>query len=459
MISDPNRKKNEYDTEMARYRKELEDAEKAKPGTYTPAQIDELCKTHGEEYAKTLLAKEKEEEAEKSKKDPKYNPNQYYYTEQAIVPGPEAPIESGNLSEINLLNGSKIYIGSIAGVVIMTYVDKDGKTQVKSNGLRENPSFTETGDYVTTDYPTYDTSNGALSASERNRLNKNISDKNSRLVQAINAVTSSFNSMSDMTVLDRTGKILRIRFATYIFEPRDYDVKYSAWSGSSPNWTKDSDVKYLDKAAYYALPVAGLIWEINAPGGGNHPSVTVVAERRAQFSYIGEQLDVYRAYMYTSKGADAWRTEVTRYRNNKSTTPYAQARNIGVASAGNYYAVTGNRMDESTVRAIIDNVRQQNGDAANETNLNQTTPNSNPPVSAQSGNNGSNSSPSNGQSGNAGNGSSGSSNSGSGSAPSQDNIKGSGDGSGDVDKDDDVEQTTPAAAATPNYLVFGLIAK
>ena len=207
-ITDSNRKQKEYDAEMARYRKELEDAEKATPGTYTKEKIDELCVQHGLKIAEDLLKQEKAEEIQKSKDDPKYNANQYYYTEQAIVPGPEAPIESGNKSEILLVGEppkTAIYIGSIAGVVIMTYVDKDGKTQVKSNGLREELNFTESGQYVTTDYPIYDNTSGTLTASERNRLNKSLSEKNNRLAQMINSVTNSFNTMSDMTFLDRTG--------------------------------------------------------------------------------------------------------------------------------------------------------------------------------------------------------------------------------------------------------------
>ena len=84
-ITDSNRKQKEYDAEMARYRKELEDAEKATPGTYTKEKIDELCVQHGLEVAEDLLKQEKAEEIQKSKDDPKYNANQYYYTEQAIV--------------------------------------------------------------------------------------------------------------------------------------------------------------------------------------------------------------------------------------------------------------------------------------------------------------------------------------------------------------------------------------
>ena len=445
---------------MARYRKELEDAEKATPGTYTKEKIDELCVQHGLKIAEDLLKQEKAEEIQKSKDDPKYNANQYYYTEQAIVPGSEAPIESGNKSEILLVGEppkTAIYIGSIAGVVIMTYADKEGNTQVKSNGLVSDLTFTESGDYVTTDYPDYDDTSGTLFASERNRLKKNLSEKNNRLAQTINNVTSSFNAMSDMTFLDRTGKILRIRFMTYMLKKFDYDVKYSSWSGDSPSWTKDTDVKYLEKADYYKLPVAGLISEINAPDGGVQPSVTVASERRAQISYVGEQLDVFRAYIDSSSGADAWKTEVTRYRNRSHSTISEKSQNLGVASTGVYYAVTGERMDEDTIREIIENVRVNNKDVENDSGtLNQTTPNSNPPVSQpsvsnQSGNNGSSSSQSNGTSGNA----SGSS-SGSGTKPGQDGIKGN--GSGDVDKDDDAGQTAATSAVAPNYLVFGLIA-
>ena len=130
-ITDSNRKQKEYDAEMARYRKELEDAEKATPGTYTKEKIDELCVQHGLKIAEDLLKQEKAEEIQKSKDDPKYNANQYYYTEQAIVPGSEAPIESGNKSEILLVGEppkTAIYIGSIAGVVVMTYKDKQGNT-------------------------------------------------------------------------------------------------------------------------------------------------------------------------------------------------------------------------------------------------------------------------------------------------------------------------------------------
>ena len=352
-----------------------------------------------------------------------------------------------------------IYIGSIAGVVVMTYVDEKGQTKVKNNGLLKDLTFTDSAQYVTTDYPVYDNTSGTLSASERNRLKKNLSEKNSRLVQAINNVTASFNTMSDITFLDRTGKVLRLRSAIYWFVVKDYDIKYSAWSGDSANWSKDTDVKYLNKNEFYSIPVAGLISEINAHDGGVAPSLTIVAENRASVSYVGEQLDVFRAYIDSSSGADAWKTEVTRYRNNKSSTPYKDSQNLGVASAGIYYGVTGNRMVEETIREIIENVREKKGDAATDTGtLNQTTPNSNPPVSkpsvsSQSGNNSSSSSQTNGTSGNT----SGSS-SGSGTKPGQDNIKGSGNDNGDVDKDDDSEQTAAASAAAPNYLVFGLIA-
>ena len=213
-------------------------------------------------------------------------------------------------------------------------------------------------------------------------------------------------------------------------------------------------MKYLNKNEFYAVPVAGLIFEINAPGGGVSPSVTAVAENRALVSYSGEHLDVFRAYIDSSSGADAWKTEVTRYRDNKSTTPSNQAQNLGVASAGSYYAVTGNRMNEDTIREIIENVRVNNNDMPNDSGrLNQTTPNSNPPVSSQSGNNGSSTAPSNGSSGNTSG-----SGSGNGTKPGQDGIKGNGDSSGDVDKDDDAGQTATASAAAPNYLVFGLIA-
>ena len=338
----------------------------------------------------------------------------------------------------------------------MTYQDKDGKTQVKSNGLRKELTFTESGDYVTTDYPVYDNTSGTLLASERNRLNKNLSDKNTRLGQAINGVTSSFNTMSDLTFLDRTGKILRVRFLIGLFGKYDYDVKYSSWSGDSPKWTKDTDVQYLDEAGFYTIPVAGLTFEINAPVGGFQPSVTVVAERRAQINVGGDgQVDIFRAYIDSSKGADAWRTEVTRYRNRKTSTPYSDAEKLGVTSAGIYYGVTGDRMDEDTIRSIINNVQKQNGDVSNDTGkLNQTTPNSNAPVTSQSGNNSSSSSsPSSGTSGNT----SGSS-SGNGTKPGQDDIKGSADGNSDVDKDDDSGQTAVTSVATPNYLVFGLIA-
>ena len=353
-----------------------------------------------------------------------------------------------------------IYIGSIAGVVIMTYVDKDGKTQVKSNGLREELTFTEFGEYVTSDYPKYDNTSGTLSASERNRLKKNLSEKNNRLAQAINNVTSSFNTMSDMTFLHRTGKILRLRFTTDLFVVKGYDIKYSSWAGDSPKWTKDTDVKYLDEAGFYALPVAGLISEINAPNGGVQPSVTAVAEKRTLVSYVGEQLDVFRAYIDSSSGVDAWKTEVTRYRNRSSSTIDSRVQNLGVASAGVYYAVAGNRMDSDTIREIIENVRVNNKDKANDSGtLDQTTPNSNSPVSIQSGNNGSSTAPSNGTSGNT-SGSTSGSGSGNGTKPGQDGIKGngSGDGSGDVDKDDDAEKMPSTAAAAPNYLVFGLIA-
>ena len=164
----------------------------------------------------------------------------------------------------------------------------------------------------------------------------------------------------------------------------------------------------------------------------------------------------FRAYIDTSSGADAWRTEVTKYRNRSASTASSVAQNLGVPGAGVYYAVTGERMDESTIRDIIDNVRVNNNDVANDSGtLNQTTPNSNPPVSNQSGNNGSSSAPSNSVSGNT-SGSTSSSGSGNGTKPSQDGIKGN--GSGDVDKDDDAGQTTATPAAAPNYLVFGLIA-
>ena len=456
-ITDSNRKQKEYDAEMARYRKELEDAEKATPGTYTKEKIDELCVQHGLKIAEDLLKQEKAEEIQKSKDDPKYNANQYYYTEQAIVPGSEAPIESGNKSEILLVGEppkTAIYIGSIAGVVVMVYEDKDGKTQVKSNGLRQNLTFTESGEYVTTDYPVYDYINGTLSASERNRLNKNLSDKNKRLAQAINNVTGSFNTMSDITFLERTGKILRVRSAIYKFDRTNYDVKYSSWAGGSPNWTQDTDVKYLTMNDLYKLPVAGLIYEINAPVGGVSPSITVVGEQRALISASGIQADIFRAYMDPASGADAWKTEVTLLRNNRLTTPYVGAQHQGVTNAGVYYGVTGDRMDEGTIREIIEAVRENNGDAANDTvALNQTTPNSNQTVSNKPGNSGnSESSQSNGQSGNPSNSSSGTE-----SNAGQEDIKGNGNGSGDLDKDDDVEQTTATSAATPNYLVFGLI--
>ena len=469
-ITDSKRKKDAYDTEMARYRKELEDAEKAKPGTYTPEQIDELCKEHGKKFAESLLEQEKKEEMKKTEDDPKHNPLEYYYVEQAITPEISDKIESGNLSEIQLLNGSKIYLGSIAGVVIMTYKDKAGNTQVKNNGLAKDLTFTESGDYVTTNYPVYDNTSGTLSASERNRLDKDLKDKNNRLAQAINAVTNSFNTMSDMTVLDRTGKILRLRFTTNMFVQHDYDIKYSAWEGSKPSWKKDTDVKYLDKASFYTQPVAGLIFEINAPEGGNQPSVTVVAERRALVSYVGEQLDVFRAYMDSAKGADTWKTEVTKYRTSKSSSPESKDQNLEVASAGLYYGVTGNRMDENVIRTIVERTRTNNSnnnnnrDSANDTGtLDQSTPNSNAPVSnpsvnSQSGNNGSSAAPSNGTSGNT-SGSTSGNDSGNGTKPGQDGVKGNGsDGNGDVDKDDDAGQAAATPAAAPNYLVFGLIA-
>ena len=456
-ITDSNRKQKEYDAEMARYRKELEDAEKATPGTYTKEKIDELCVQHGLEVAEDLLKQEKAEEIQKSKDDPKYNSNQYYYTEQAIVPGPEAPIESGNKSEILLVGEppkTAIYIGSITGVVVMTYVDKDGNTQVKSNGLRKELTFTEAGNVVSTSTPVYDNTSGTLSASERNRLKKNLSEKNNRLAQTINNVVKSFNTSSDLTLLDRTGKMLRVRTAVLKLVQYDYDIKYSSWSGDSANWTKDTEVKYLNMDEFYALPVAGLISEINAPDGGVQPSFTIVAEKRATVYASGKQLDIFRAYLDSSSGADAWRTEVTRFRNNVFTNVSSEAENIGVASAGVYYGVTGNRMDNSTIRTIIESVRDNNGDEANDTGtLNQTTPNSNPPVVNQSGTNSSGSSQSNSTSSNA----SGSS-SGNGTKPGQDNIKGSGNGSGDVDKEDDAGQTAATSAVASNYLVFGLIA-
>ena len=163
--------------------------------------------------------------------------------------------------------------------------------------------------------------------------------------------------------------------------------------------------------------------------------------------------------MDSSSGADAWRTEVTRFRNNTETTPYSKAQNLGTVSAGIYYAVTGERMDENTIRDIIDNVRMKNKDVANDSGtLNQTTPNSNPPVSSQTGNNGSSSAPSNSAPGNT-SGSTSGSGSGNGTKPGQDGVKGNGsDGSGDVDKDDDAGQTAVTPAAAPNYLIFGLIA-
>ena len=423
-ITDSNRKQKEYDAEMARYRKELEDAEKATPGTYTKEKIDELCVQHGLKIAEDLLKQEKAEEIQKSKDDPKYNANQYYYTEQAIVPGSEAPIESGNKSEILL-------------------VGEPPKTAIYIN-------------YVNSDYPYYDNTNGTLYASERNRLNKDLSTKNDNLKTAINRVTSSFNTMSDITFIERIGKILRMRYTINWFITNDYDIKYSSWSGDSAKWTKNTDVKYLSHDEFYSLPVAGLIWEINAPDGGVQPSVTVVAQQRASLYLGGEgQQDIFRAYMDFSSGADAWRTEVTKYRNRKATTAYSEAQNLGVGSAGNYYAVTGERMDQNMLREIIENVRVNNYDMPNDSGrLNQTTPNSNPPVSSQSGNNGSSSTaPSNGPSGNTS--SSGSEN---GVKPGQDGIKGNSEGSGDVDKDDDTGQTAAASAVTPNYLVFGLIA-
>ena len=142
------------------------------------------------------------------------------------------------------------------------------------------------------------------------------------------------------------------------------------------------------------------------------------------------------------------------YQNKVASTIFSEAQNLGVSSAGAYYGVMGNRMDETIIREIIENVRIDNKDVANDTEMStQTTPNSNAPVSSQSGNNGSSSSQSNGQSGNiSGN------NSGNDTKPGQDNIKGSDNGSGDVDKDDDTETTAAASAAAPNYLVFGLIA-
>ena len=458
-ITDSNRKQKEYDAEMARYRKELEDAEKATPGTYTKEKIDELCVQHGLKIAEDLLKQEKAEEIQKSKDDPKYNANQYYYTEQAIVPGSEAPIESGNKSEILLVGEppkTAIYIGSIAGVVVMTYQDKDGKTQVKSNGLRKELTFTEAGNVVTTSTPVYDDTSGTLYASERNRLNKNLSEKNNTLAQAINNVVKSFNTSSDFTVLDRTGKMLKVRTAVLSLVQYDYDIKHSSWSGNSVNWTKDTGVEYLDMNKFYALPVAGLISEINASGGGVQPSVTIVAEKRASVYASGEKLDIFRAYLDSSSGADAWRTEVTRFRNNVFTKAYSEADNIGVASAGIYYGVTGNRMDNSTIREIIDSVRDNNGDVENDTGtLDQTTPNSNSPVGNQSANNSSSSAPSNSASGNT-SGSTSGSGSGNGMKPGQDGIKG--DGGSDVDKDDDAGQTVTTSMAAPNYLVFGLIA-
>ena len=455
-ITDSNRKKAAYDTEMARYRKELEDAEKANPGTYTEAQIEELCKKHGEEYAEKLLEQEKKEELQKSKDDPKHNPYEYYGSLQDIAPTEDDNLPSGNVSEIDLLNGSRIYIGSIAGVVVMTYKDKQGNTHVKSNGLREELTFTDSGNLITTDYPNYDNTSGVLTASERNRLDKNLKDKNNRLAQAINMVTNSFNTMSDITFLERTGKTLRIRYTIAFYTQHEYDVKYSSWSGKSPKWTKDTDVQFVADADFYKLPVAGLIWEIYAPDGGTQPSITVVAEKRATIGIGGKgQVDIFRTYIDPSEGPKAWKTEVTQYRSGSVSTPSSEAQNLGVGSAGVYYAVTGNRMNEDMIRSIINNVQNQNGDVSNDTgNLNQTAPNSNPPVSSQSGNNGSSSTaPSNGSSGNTSN--SGSEN---GTKPGQDGIKGNGESSGDVDKDDDAGQTAAASAAAPNYLVFGLIA-
>ena len=79
-------------------------------------------------------------------------------------------------------------------------------------------------------------------------------------------------------------------------------------------WKQNKDVKYLDMDSdYYSLPVAGLIWEIKAPGGGVMPSLTIVAEKRATVTASGEKVDIFRAYFDTSSGPDAWRTEVTRF--------------------------------------------------------------------------------------------------------------------------------------------------
>ena len=326
---------------------------------------------------------------------------------------------------------------------------------LKGNGLRQDITFTESGDSVIADYPKYDNTSGTLYASERNRLKKNLTEKNNRLAQTINQTTSSFNTMSDITYLERIGKILRIYFTISGFVQNDYDIKYSSWSGDSPSWTKDTDVKYLTINDLYKLPVAGLISEINASDGGVSPSITAVGEKKASIYASGGQVDVFRAYMDSSSGADAWKTDVSRIRRTTATRVYEGSQNLGVASTGIYYAVTGNRMNVDTIRSIINNVQNQNGDASNDTgNLNQTAPNSNPPVSSQSGNNGSSSTaPSNGQSGNtSGTGS------GNGTKPEQDGIKGNGDSSGDVDKDDDAGQTAAASAAAPNYLVFGLIA-
>ena len=421
---------------------------------WTPEEIEADCKTYGKKLAEELLKQEKDEEMANYDADHDYNPFKYYYTQDPVTPKEEESLGKGNKSEILLTDGSHIYIGSIAGVVVMVYKDKQGQTQVKSNGLVEDLTFTESGEIVTTNNPKYDNTDGVLYASERNRLNKKLEDKNNRLVQAINSVTSSFNTMSDITYLERTGKRLRVYFTISEFDHNGYDIQYSSWEGKSPRWTKDTDVKYLDVPSFYKLPVAGLIWEINVPGGGLQPSITVVSEQAPSVYASGGQVDIFRAFIMSSKGADVWRSDVTRVLGNKSTHGKVNYESLGVAAVGNYYAVTGNRMNEDTIREIIENVLQAKGDEITDTGiLNQTTPNSNPPVSSQSGNNGSSAAPSNGTSGNTSG-----SGSGTGTKPGQEGIKGNGDSSGDVDKDDDAGQTAAASAAAPNYLVFGLIA-
>ena len=231
-----------------------------------------------------------------------------------------------------------------------------------------------------------------------------------------------------------------------------YDIQYSSWKGKSPKWQKDTDVRYLDRESLYNLPVAGLIWEINAPEGGLAPSITVVGEKAPTVYASGGQVDVFRAFMPSTTGPDVWKTDVTRIRGNTATRLYNGYDSLGVASAGNYYAVVGNRMDVDDIRDIIETVRD------NDLKSEQAASNSNQTNNSQTANNSNNSSANGSQSNSGQSGNSSGSSSGNGSNSGQEGIKGSGNGSGDVDKDDDAEQVAATPATSLNYLVFGLMA-